>query len=114
MPATRTTHEKVSDFLWGAPDPSPADRKHLELIRASAREAGRQVEDIAMRELEAKGVGSRDDGSALPRLPRGSPLGRPVPPGKCGRLRLVRRTDQGRAEAPIFPLVCARGPWREP
>jgi hypothetical protein len=55
--ATRSRQEKVSDWLWGAPDPTPEHRKHLELIRQSARDAGRQVEDIAMRELEAKMAG---------------------------------------------------------
>jgi len=57
MPATRTRHEKVSDYLWGAPDPSQEDRKHLELVRASARAGGRQVEEMALSELDAKGAG---------------------------------------------------------
>ena len=57
LPPVRSRHERISDAVWGAPDPSPEDRKQLELIRQSARDGGRQVEDIAMRELEAKGVG---------------------------------------------------------
>jgi hypothetical protein len=43
--------------MWGDPEPTRDERKHLEEVRASARDGGRQVEDIAMRELEAKGVG---------------------------------------------------------
>lgn len=57
MPQARTRQEKVSDRVWGAPDPSPGDRKHLELVRASARAGGRQVEELALNELDAKGAG---------------------------------------------------------
>ncbi len=57
MPATRTRHEKVSDYLWGAVDPSQEDRKHLELVRASARAGGAQVENLALGELDARRAG---------------------------------------------------------
>ena len=57
MPATSTRHNKVGAFFWGAPEPTKEDRKHLELIRQSAREAGAQVETLALDHLEAKGLG---------------------------------------------------------
>jgi hypothetical protein len=31
--ATRTFHYRVSDFMWGEPDPPPAERRHLEQVR---------------------------------------------------------------------------------
>ena len=57
MAQARSAHEKISDRVWGEPDPSPADRRHLELVRASTRAGGKQVEELALSELDAKSAG---------------------------------------------------------
>jgi hypothetical protein len=91
---TRTFHDRVSDFMWGAPDPSPEDRKQLEQIRASARSEARQAEEIYLAELDRVGAG-RGVMAPPPRPSTKSPAR-----GKANTAELMRARTTGTRGSP--------------
>jgi hypothetical protein len=54
---SRSFHERVSDFMWGEPDPPLEERKQLEAVRASVRTEAREAEMIYLAELDRVGAG---------------------------------------------------------
>ncbi|HXW79547.1 MAG TPA: hypothetical protein VEJ84_08610 [Acidimicrobiales bacterium] len=68
-PGPRSLQERVSDFLWGTPEPSPEEHRYLEAVRASVRTQAREAETIYLAELDRVGAG-RGVMAAPPRAER--------------------------------------------